>query len=65
MHHNADSLDLFRSFAEDAEANCEKHLALAATLDPTDPEVYHVRSPTPHSTSNISREDTQLTFWYT
>ena len=30
------------SFADDAEATCEKHLALAATLDPTDPEVYHV-----------------------
>ncbi|KAK4058104.1 hypothetical protein OIO90_000843 [Microbotryomycetes sp. JL221] len=27
-------------FDPDAEANCEKHLSLAAQLDPTDPEVY-------------------------
>lgn len=30
------------SFEADAEANCEKHLAHAATVDPTDPEVYQV-----------------------
>ncbi|ORY73443.1 hypothetical protein BCR35DRAFT_307195 [Leucosporidium creatinivorum] len=27
-------------FDPEAEQNCEKHLALAATIDPTDPEVY-------------------------
>lgn len=33
------------SYDPQAEQNCEKHLALAATLDPSDPEVYQVRFP--------------------
>lgn len=31
------------SFEDEAEANCEKNLALAEEIDPTDPEVYQVR----------------------
>lgn len=31
-----------RSMEEDAEQNCEKHLALASQIDPSDPEVYQV-----------------------
>lgn len=32
-----------RSFEPEAERNCEKYLAQAAELDPSDPEVYQVR----------------------
>lgn len=32
------------SFEEDAEQNCEVNLALAAKVDPSDPEVYLVSS---------------------
>lgn len=34
---------LLCSFEVDAEATCERHLALAGSLDPSDPEVYQVR----------------------
>jgi hypothetical protein len=31
------------SYDDAAEQNCEKHLTMAASIDPTDPEVYQVR----------------------
>lgn len=42
--------DRYHSFEDDAERKCEEHLALAAQIDPQDPEVYQV--------SNVS-----LRFW--